>query len=370
MFAELRGENLLTKESVNARLRVIDAPDRETLLMVDAAGRACTVGVGESNTFHAARVRVYRGAAITASTYRLDLSGRLVRDLIASLPKGAKQVYVTAELETKGTTELPPVLGYYRRVERQSEGYALRSATIGDLQSIEGLAIRQGSPVIRAEYSPGSPTLERLAFSTRIPKRETHVLTVPDLPSLAGFVVEIGDRVEEGQLIARYVDDAALEISRAQIETKGRWASELEKKMKLERAAHEAKLEAIRRRITGAREKLERVRYLVEAGAAPSVRLVEAEDALRGTQQTEREQLTAWTSRLNNLQSQARTARHSIKHAEAARSVRLEKQWVKAPVAGLVADVRLIEVTVKGVTLELLILQKAERSRLAVSIMK
>jgi len=113
VFAVLSGENLLTRESVDSvRYRVIDAPGRETLLVEDAAGRAYTVGVSGSDNLHAARVRVYRDAAITVSTYRLDLAGRLMRDLIASLPRGAQRVYVTAELETQGTALLPPVLGY------------------------------------------------------------------------------------------------------------------------------------------------------------------------------------------------------------------------------------------------------------------
>ncbi len=134
VFAELSGENLLIRETVKGiRYRVIDAPSRETLIVEDAAGRAYTVGISGSDNIHAARVRVYRDAAITASTYRLDLSGRLVRDLIASLPKGAKRIYVTAELETEGTALLPPVLGYYRRIEEGEVGYTLRSATPGRL---------------------------------------------------------------------------------------------------------------------------------------------------------------------------------------------------------------------------------------------
>lgn len=80
---------------------------------------------------------------------------------------------------------------------------------MGDLQSIEGLAITWGSAIIRAEYDPESPVLENLAVETRVPKRETHVLTMSDLPSLAGLVIDVGDYVE-GQLIARYVDDAVL----------------------------------------------------------------------------------------------------------------------------------------------------------------
>lgn len=302
VFAVVNGENLLTRESVEGvRYRVIDAPDRETLLVVDPAGRAYTVGIGGGDNIHAARVRVYRGEAITTSTYRLDLGGRLVRDLIAALPKGAKRVYVTAELETQGTAELPPVLGYTRRIEASEGGYTLRSATIGDLQSIEGLAITQGSAVVRAEYNPDSPALENVAVTTRIPKRETHVLSIPDLPSLAGLVVEVGDTVEEGQLIARYVDDGAL--SEHNLEVKGARAQVpvLQRQIVQARENHKTKLRGIKDRLRVAEAKLGEVRFLVASDALPRARAVTAADAVARLQQAEQEALTAWTSRLSDL---------------------------------------------------------------------
>jgi len=249
----VNGQNLLTRESIDgARFRVIDAPGRETLLVEDRAGRAYTVGLSGSDNIHSPYVRVYRGEEIAAPSYRLDLSGRLVRDLIASLPRGANRVYVTAELETQGTTELPPVLGYYRRIEASSEGYTLRSATVGDLQAIAGLAIKQGSAVVRAEYNPESPALENLALATRIPKRETHVLTIPDLPSLAGLVVKVGDHVEEGQLLARYVDDEVL--AEQELETEGAKAQlpALKRQLAQAKRNHQTKVQGIRNRLGAA----------------------------------------------------------------------------------------------------------------------
>ena len=35
---------------------------------------------------------------------------------------------------------------------------------------------------------------------------------------MSGLVVAVGDRVGEGELIARYVDDAALAVSEAEVE--------------------------------------------------------------------------------------------------------------------------------------------------------
>jgi inner membrane protein len=48
--------------------------------------------------------------------------------------------------------------------------------------------------------------------ATRAPAVRSHVLTIPDLPSVSGLVVVVGERVAEGELIARYVDNGALEV--------------------------------------------------------------------------------------------------------------------------------------------------------------
>lgn len=358
VYAVLNGENLLTKEHIeDGRYRIIDAPGRETLLVVDPAGRAYTVGISGSDNLHAARVRVYRGAEIVVSSYRLDLSGRLVRDLIAALPKGARRVYVTAELETQGTAPLPPVLGYYRRVEVGERGYTLRSATVGDLQTIEGLAITQGSALIRAEYSPESPALDNLAVTTRIPERETHVLTVPDLPSLAGLVVEPGDRVEEGQLIARYVDDAALSARGLELEGAKARVPRLEGQIERGRDDHEVKLKGLRERLEAAQNKLAEVHFLVASDALPRARAVAAGDAVARLEQAEQEALTAWTSRLSALQTELQAARLAVRRAEAKRQGAVAKQWVRSPLAGQVVDVRVVDVSVEGVTLEIVLEQ-------------
>ena len=356
VFAAVNGQNLLTREAIEGeRFRVIDAPGRETLLVEDAAGRAYTVGLSGSDNIHSPYVRVYRGAEIAAPSYRLDLSGRLVRDLIAALPKGANRVYVTAELETQGTAELPPVLGYYRRVEASSEGYTLRSATVGDLQSIAGLAIREGSAVVRAEYDPDSPALENLALSTRIPKRETHVLSIPDLPSLAGLVVEVGDHVEEGQLLARYVDDAALAEGELEVQGAKARLPVLKRQIVQGRKNHETKLRGIRDRLKAAETRLGEVRFLVASDALPRARAVAAADTVARLEQAEQEALTAWTSKLSDLQEQVQAAQLSIRQTEAAKQQTAKQQWVKSPVAGLVADIRVVKVAVDGVTLEVLI---------------
>lgn len=144
VYATVSGQNLLTREAVEGqKYRVIDPVNRETLLIEDGNGRAYTVSIRDTSNIHAAHIRVYREGPIVPSNYRLDLSGRLVRDLIDSLPRGALRVYVTAELKLKGYVELPTALGRYPRVEGSADSYQLRSATVGDLQGLAHLAIEQ-----------------------------------------------------------------------------------------------------------------------------------------------------------------------------------------------------------------------------------
>lgn len=69
--------------------------------------------------------------------------------------------------------------------------------------------------------------------------------------------------------------------------------------------------------------------------------------AVTRLRQAEQEALTAWTSRLSALQTELQAARLSVRQAVA-------KQWVRSPLAGQVVDVRVIDVGVTGVTLEVL----------------
>ena len=150
-----QGNKPSTDEDIEGRYRVIDALNTEMLLVEDATGRAYTVGLGERANIVSKRVQAWRGDAIVSSTYRMDLGGRLVSDLINSLPKGARRVYVTAALKIEGYDDTPPAVGYFERVQRFGDEFEVRSATAGDLAPLAGLVIGSGSAVIRAEYSPG-----------------------------------------------------------------------------------------------------------------------------------------------------------------------------------------------------------------------
>lgn len=64
----------------------------------------------------------------------------------------------------------------------------------------------------------------------------------------------------------------------------------------------------------------------VESGASPRVALVEAGEVLATAQNAEREELTAWTSRLDTPQGQARAARLVVLKPERAREGELARQ--------------------------------------------
>lgn len=82
-----------------------------------------------------------------------------------------------------------------------------------------------------------------------------------------------------------------------------------------ERAVHDAKLAGIRQRVHDSEAVLERTRYLVERDASPRTDLLQAEADLRQAEAAERQQLTLWTSRLNNLQTQIRDAELTVVRA-------------------------------------------------------
>ncbi len=360
VWAEIKGHNLLTDEDVNGRYLIIDAIHDDELLVEDGSGRAFTVGLSQSANIHSKRLAVWKGNQIVASTYRLELSGRLVSDLIASLPEGAKSVHINAALKLKGEADTPPVVGYFERIQKNGEEFSLRSATVGDLAPLAHLVIEGGSAVIRAEYRPGTEVLADLNLINSIPKVKSHVLGIPDLPGLAGLLIEVGDEVEEGQLIARYIDDDALAISVQELEKAQSELPRLEENLRLEQAAYDARIESLAQAVKDAQKKRDRIAYLVTREAEAKVKLFEAETDLRKANEAVLGENTRWTSEKMRLEQGITDARLGMTRAKNKQKSEVIKQWVKAPVAGLISDIRLVGITTKGINLEVMILEKLE----------
>lgn len=64
---------------------------------------------------------------------------------------------------------------------------------------------------------------------------------------------------------------------------------------------------------------------------------------------------------------QLRDARLAVRRAELDGEQALEQQWVRAPVAGTIADVRISEVSTQGVSLEVVLLEYSETKTAEVS---
>lgn len=84
-----------------------------------------------------------------------------------------------------------------------------------------------------------------LELASAAPRVKSHTLLIPDLPSIAGLVVETGQEVAEGELIARYVDDTGLEVTKAEADAAKEKIPDLEQSVNLEQKAHQARLEAL-----------------------------------------------------------------------------------------------------------------------------
>ena len=113
-----------------------------------------------------------------------------------------------------------------------------------------------------------------LELAAAASKVKSHTLTIPDLPSVAGLVVEIDQEVQEGEPIARYVDDAGLGVTQAEVTAAKEKIPELEQSMNLEQKTHEARLGALDQDRKIARDGLE---FLVERGTEPRAQLAEAQ---------------------------------------------------------------------------------------------
>ncbi len=359
IWADVRGFNIADHSEIDGRYRVVDAIGKDTMLVEDSQGNAYSVSQDDSANILSKSVRVYRGGPIVTSTYRVDLQGRLLSEWIESLPN-AESVTINAVLELNTPVEIPHGIGYFERLSASGKTLELRAATPESLVPYGHYVIEAGAALVRAEYRPENANLanaERVS-AVGTPTIKAHTLRIPDLPSVTGLVVAVGDRVEEGTLIARYVDDTVLDANAAEIEAAEARLADLETSVQLEREAHQSRAASITQEISDAQANVERLRYLVEADAEPRNKLVTAEAELRQARQRELTAQTSWTSRHQSLEAQMRQARLTIASSERSADATMEQQWVRAPVAGLVSDIRLVSVSTKGVDLDVMILEE------------
>ena len=355
VFVHLDGFNRVTQEKMLGNYRVIEALGRTGVLVEDDLGRAFQVS--KNGQVVAYRVRAFAGPGARMQEYRIELGGRTVRELLSALPRGARAIWITGELElgTAGHV-LPPEIGSFARLESGAGGkrVVLHAARPMDLQPLERSFIIAGSAVVRAEFDPSrvgsAPGVVDLPSLPSSETPTTHPVRIAGLASASGLLVQQGDKVLEGQALARLVDDAALGV--------------LEDKVKVERSSARSKRVAmvqdtagfrmVRARAQGQLEQFRdaerRMKYLVSQDAEPRVKL---EAAIARTQAVENDLnrlILNHTTRQSQLEQAAQVSEVAAVALERHKGDLERKQLIRSPVSGTVEEVKLEDATGKGIT--------------------
>ncbi len=208
--------------------------------------------------------------------------------------------------------------------------------------------------MVRAAFAPGEEASLVLPSLPTLP--QFHPIVIPDLPSLSGLLVRPGDRVEEGEPLARYVDDVPLEELSERAQAAREEAARLEADLARLEERYRVEREAVERELLQAREALARIRYLAAQGAEPLLRLTEAEAKVRSLEEKRTRLAVDFTGERARLEERIRAARLEASRLERRRDREAERQLVRSPVAGQVVEVKVRDIGPKGVTVEVVLL--------------
>ncbi|GAA5338902.1 MULTISPECIES: hypothetical protein [Thermus] len=217
---------------------------------------------------------------------------------------------------------------------------------------------REGQAETRLRESPSLNHLLSPPFdaSTHLPVLpQVHPIVIPDLPSLSGLLVRPGDRVEEGEPLARYVDEAPLEELAERAGAKQEEASRLEADLARLEGRFRLEREVLEGELARAREARDRLRYLAAQGAEPRLKLLEAEARVEELLARRKRLVLDYTGERAHLEERLREARLEASRLERRRDREAERQLVRSPVAGRVAEVKVRDLTPKGVTVEVVL---------------
>jgi membrane-bound metal-dependent hydrolase YbcI (DUF457 family)/biotin carboxyl carrier protein len=354
VFADVEGFNVETQEKVEGRFRVIDAIGKEGVIFEDGNGDALGMGLARGAQVSVYHTAASKGAAIQVKEFKLEIADQTIGQFLEGLPK-AKRVWITANLQARDLISAPPPkVGRYPRVKSFGHTLEIRSARTSDLEPLRDVLVTRGSAIIRAETAVGE-VLADVLEPVRKPQK-TIMLEIPNLPTLAGLVIKPGDKVLEGQPIARYVNDTALEVQQAQLERAMLAVKSDGAELTAFKTVFASQQASLETKLASARETVKRLEFLVNAGAEPPIKLALAKSSLRELEAQNLERLSGFTSRQAALERSVQAAKLTVNGAKSARVAGLEKQWVRSPMAGLVSEVRVKSVTVKGITLEVVLL--------------
>jgi membrane-bound metal-dependent hydrolase YbcI (DUF457 family) len=354
VFADVEGFNVETQEKVEGRFRVIDAIGKEGVIFEDASGDALGMGLARGAQVSVYHTAASKGSAIQVKEFKLEISDQTIGQILDGLPK-AKRVWITANLQARDLISAPPPkVGRYPRVKSFGHTLEIRSARKSDLEPLRDVMVTRGSAIIRAETGIGE-VLANVLEPVRRPQK-TITLEIPNLPTLAGLVIKPGDKLLEGQPIARYVNDKMLEVQQAQLERAMLIVKSGSAELASFKTVSEAQQSSLETKLASAREAVKRLGFLVDAGAEPPIKLALAKSSVRELETQNLERLSGFTSRQAALERSVQAAKLTVNGVKLARAASLEKQWVRSPMAGLVSEVRVKSVTVKGITLEVVLL--------------
>ena len=359
VFAYVDGFNTETQEKIDGRYKIVDILSKESLILEDENGAALALGFIRGAQLTTYRTYSMKGDPIRAKEYDLDVSGRTIGDVLAALPSNNNRVWITANLQTTERTQpTPPRVGRFPRVKALNLQLEARSAHPSDFTGLETVFLERGTARVRIEYAPSETMRDTIDFQSRFKKR-THIVSIPNLPNLSGVIVEPGDRVLENQPLARYVNDAVLSAVAAQVAKAKLTKTSAESALTRLKAALVSATPTLEERVKSANRELERMKFLVDAGAEPPVKLAQAQDAVNQAEARRLEQLSTLTSERARLEGAIQAANLDIQSATSTRLETLGKQWVRSPFAALVSEVKIKSVNAKGATLEIVLVQDA-----------
>ena len=353
------GFNTETQQSVKARYKVVDILSKEGIILEDEQGAALATGITRGAQLTTYRMFSVKGDSITAREYDLEMSGRTLSDLLNSLPR-SQRVWITANFQTSERTfAAPPRVGRYKRVISINLELTARSAHIEDFAGLENTFINRGTARIRIEYKPGERILDALEFQAKTRSR-TYIMEIPNLPSMAGLIVKIGDTVQAGQPLARYINDAALEEVKAKVASAKTTVADSKANLSRLKLVFVAFKPTLEQAISAAQLERDTMKYLTDQGAEPRVKLALAESKLSAAQAARLRELSAYTTKQAQLETAIQKAELTIQTATAQSDTTLERQWVKAPFKAIVSEVRVRGVTAKGINLEINLLEETK----------
>ena len=156
--------------------------------VIAVEGVLYSVGEGEGyDLLPEGKVRLVRGPPRQETAFRVDLSGRLLGDLLPHLV-GEHYVFGTLELE-EGIS--PPIYPDRWNPIRGSSTVTLEYARLGDILPFADVGVRSGSVLVRCRGEASAPPVPSVPLVRPI------VLKLR-VASLSDLFVEEGDRVEEG----------------------------------------------------------------------------------------------------------------------------------------------------------------------------